>query len=192
MGAPRFADRALIYHRSFCLLPAALPALRVSAPTPCSDGKTSHPDPESADARGRGQGTLPPVGRVRGGGTHRPDHYFFRFGRCVSADAAAVLAAGEDFGLRRTFAAAEAARALVTSEFLRRNMAMAFHISTGSRGETMYFLWVGSTSLQTRPNPFNSLRIGRTPMGLAPRPYWVSEVRAGAQNWYFCALLSIS
>ena len=35
--------------------------------------------------------------------------YFFLFGRCVSADPAAVLAAGEDFGSRKTFAAADAA-----------------------------------------------------------------------------------
>ncbi|MDW3184381.1 hypothetical protein [Roseobacter sp.] len=50
------------------------------------------------------------------------EYYFFRFGRCVSADAAAVFAAFEDFGLRSTFDAAEAALALVTSEFLRRDM----------------------------------------------------------------------
>lgn len=43
--------------------------------------------------------------------------YFFLFGRCVSAEAAAVLAAGEDLGSRRTFEAAEAPLALVTSEF---------------------------------------------------------------------------
>jgi transcriptional regulator with XRE-family HTH domain len=38
-------------------------------------------------------------------------------GRCVSADAAAVLAAALDLGLLRTFAAADAALALVTSLF---------------------------------------------------------------------------
>lgn len=43
--------------------------------------------------------------------------YFFLFGRCVSADAAADLAALLDFGSRRTLEAAEAALALVTSEF---------------------------------------------------------------------------
>lgn len=47
-------------------------------------------------------------------------NYFFLFGRCVSADAAADLAALEDFGSRSTLAAADAAFALVTSEFLRR------------------------------------------------------------------------
>lgn len=35
--------------------------------------------------------------------------YFFLFGRCVSADAAAVLASLEDFGSRRTLDAADAA-----------------------------------------------------------------------------------
>jgi hypothetical protein len=40
-----------------------------------------------------------------------------RFGICVSADAAALFAAALDFGLRRTFPAADAARLLVTSEF---------------------------------------------------------------------------
>src|SRR5256885_1514679 len=40
--------------------------------------------------------------------------YFLRFGRCVSADAAAVFAALLDLGSRRTFAA-DAARLLVTS-----------------------------------------------------------------------------
>jgi len=39
-------------------------------------------------------------------------------GRCVSADAAAVFAALLDRGLRRTFDAADAARLLVTSDFL--------------------------------------------------------------------------
>ena len=43
--------------------------------------------------------------------------YFFRFGRCVRAEAAADLAALLDFGLRSTLAAAEAAFALVTSLF---------------------------------------------------------------------------
>jgi hypothetical protein len=47
-------------------------------------------------------------------------NYFFLSGRCVSADAAADLAAFEDFGSLSTFAAADAALALVTSEFLRR------------------------------------------------------------------------
>ena len=46
-------------------------------------------------------------------------NYFFLFGRCVSADAAAVLAALEDLGLLSTLDAADAALALVTSEFLR-------------------------------------------------------------------------
>jgi hypothetical protein len=41
------------------------------------------------------------------------------FGRCVSAEAAADLAALLDLGLRSTFAAAEAAFALVTSLFFR-------------------------------------------------------------------------
>jgi hypothetical protein len=41
----------------------------------------------------------------------------FRFGLCVRADAAAVFAAFDDFGFRRTFAAAEAALLLVTSLF---------------------------------------------------------------------------
>lgn len=36
-------------------------------------------------------------------------NYFFLFGRCVSADPAAVFAALEDFGFRKTFAAADAA-----------------------------------------------------------------------------------
>lgn len=39
----------------------------------------------------------------------------FLLGRCVSAEAAAVFAAGLDFGLLRTFDAADAAFALVTS-----------------------------------------------------------------------------
>ncbi len=43
--------------------------------------------------------------------------YFFLFGRCVSAEAAAVLAAALDFGLRSTLLAALAARLLVTSLF---------------------------------------------------------------------------
>ncbi|GIT87177.1 hypothetical protein ROBYS_21930 [Roseobacter sp. OBYS 0001] len=57
------------------------------------------------------------------------DCYFFLFGRCVSADAAAVLAAFEDFGFLSTFDAADAAFALVTSEFLRRDMCITplFH-----------------------------------------------------------------
>ena len=38
-------------------------------------------------------------------------------GRCVSAEAAAVFAAGLDFGFRSTFDAADAAFALVTSLF---------------------------------------------------------------------------
>jgi hypothetical protein len=41
----------------------------------------------------------------------------FLFGRCVSAEAAAVFAAALDFGLLSTFAAADAAFALVTSLF---------------------------------------------------------------------------
>lgn len=41
--------------------------------------------------------------------------YFFLFGRCVSAEAAAVLACGLDFELRSTLLAAEAALRLVTS-----------------------------------------------------------------------------
>jgi len=49
--------------------------------------------------------------------------YFFLFGRCVNADAAAVLAALLDLGFLRTLAAADAARALVTSLFdLRANL----------------------------------------------------------------------
>lgn len=44
--------------------------------------------------------------------------YFLRFGLCVRADAAAVFAALEDVGFRRTFDAADAARLLVTSLFL--------------------------------------------------------------------------
>ena len=44
-------------------------------------------------------------------------NYFFLFGRCVSADAAADFAALLDFGSRSTLEAAEAALALVTSEF---------------------------------------------------------------------------
>ena len=43
--------------------------------------------------------------------------YFFRFGRCVRAEAAADFAALLDFGLRSTLAAAEATFALVTSLF---------------------------------------------------------------------------
>ena len=41
----------------------------------------------------------------------------FLFGRCVSAEAAAVFAAGLDFGFLSTFEAADAAFALVTSLF---------------------------------------------------------------------------
>jgi hypothetical protein len=44
-----------------------------------------------------------------------PPYFLVRFGRWVRADAAAVLAAALDFGLRRTFEAAVAAFALVTS-----------------------------------------------------------------------------
>lgn len=44
--------------------------------------------------------------------------YFFRLGRCVSADAAADLAALLDWGSRKTLDAAEAAFLLVTSELL--------------------------------------------------------------------------
>jgi hypothetical protein len=43
----------------------------------------------------------------------------FLFGRCVKAEAAAVLAALLDFGLRSTRPAADAAFLLVTSLFLR-------------------------------------------------------------------------
>ncbi|ESZ53490.1 hypothetical protein X729_31680 [Mesorhizobium sp. L103C131B0] len=42
---------------------------------------------------------------------------YFLLGRCVRADAAAVLAALLELGLLSTFAAAEAAFALVTSLF---------------------------------------------------------------------------
>uniref|UniRef100_UPI001954FE32 hypothetical protein n=1 Tax=Escherichia coli TaxID=562 RepID=UPI001954FE32 len=42
---------------------------------------------------------------------------YFLFGRCVRAEAAAVLAALVELGLLSTFAAAEAALALVTSLF---------------------------------------------------------------------------
>jgi hypothetical protein len=45
--------------------------------------------------------------------------HHFLFGRCVSADAAAVFAALLELGFRRTFAAAVAAFALVTSLFCR-------------------------------------------------------------------------
>lgn len=45
--------------------------------------------------------------------------YFRLFGRCVSAEAAAVFAAVLDRGFRSTFAAAEAAFLLVTSLFFR-------------------------------------------------------------------------
>lgn len=41
----------------------------------------------------------------------------FLFGRCVSAEAAAVFAAGLDFGFLSTLEAADAAFALVTSLF---------------------------------------------------------------------------
>jgi hypothetical protein len=44
---------------------------------------------------------------------------YFLFGRCVNADAAALLASLDDFGLLRTRAAAEAALALVVSFGLR-------------------------------------------------------------------------
>ena len=56
--------------------------------------------------------------------------HFFLSGRCDSADAAAVLAAFEDFGSRSTFAAADAALALVTSEFLRRAIFQALQVWT--------------------------------------------------------------
>ena len=46
-----------------------------------------------------------------------PQAYFFLFGRCVKAEAAADFAALLDFGLLSTLAAAEAAFALVTSLF---------------------------------------------------------------------------
>lgn len=46
--------------------------------------------------------------------------YFFRLGRWVKADAAAVFAAALDFGFLSTFAAADAARARVTSLFVLR------------------------------------------------------------------------
>lgn len=45
----------------------------------------------------------------------RPPGCHFLFGLCVRADAAAVFAAALDFGLLRTFDAADAARELVTS-----------------------------------------------------------------------------
>ena len=45
---------------------------------------------------------------------------FCRFGRCVSAEPAAVLAALLAPGSRSTLAAADAARALVTSRFALR------------------------------------------------------------------------
>lgn len=45
----------------------------------------------------------------------KPNVYFFLFGRCVNADAAAVLAAKPNLVFIRTFTAADAARALVTS-----------------------------------------------------------------------------
>ena len=73
------------------------------------------------------------VARISFDGTHGGPNsrqaYFFLFGRWVSADAAAVFAAFEDFGLLRTLPAAEAALALVTSEFLRRDIAVTplFH-----------------------------------------------------------------
>ena len=44
--------------------------------------------------------------------------YFFLFGRCVKAEAAAVFAALLEFGLLNTFPAAEAAVLLVCSLFL--------------------------------------------------------------------------
>lgn len=47
----------------------------------------------------------------------RPKPHLLRFGRWVSAEAAALFAAFEDEGLRRTFDAADAAFALVTSRF---------------------------------------------------------------------------
>jgi hypothetical protein len=50
--------------------------------------------------------------------------YFFRLGRCVRAEAAAVFAAALDFGFLSTFAAADAAFALVTSLF----RAMSFRL----------------------------------------------------------------
>lgn len=42
---------------------------------------------------------------------------YLRFGRCVSAEAAALFAAFDEFGLAKTLAAADAALALVTSLF---------------------------------------------------------------------------
>jgi hypothetical protein len=48
-----------------------------------------------------------------------PLTHFRLFGRCVSAEAAAVFAALLDLGLRSTFPAAEAAFLLVTSLFFR-------------------------------------------------------------------------
>ena len=47
-------------------------------------------------------------------------HFFLRLGRWVSAEPAAVLAALLLLGFRRTLAAAEAARLLVTSRFRGR------------------------------------------------------------------------
>ena len=55
-------------------------------------------------------------GRQGSPGTPLLQRYFL-FGRCVSAEAAAVFAAGLDFGLLSTFDAADAAFALVTSLF---------------------------------------------------------------------------
>ena len=46
--------------------------------------------------------------------------YFFLFGRWVSAEAAAVLAALLDFGFRSTLPAVDAALLLVTSRFVPR------------------------------------------------------------------------
>ena len=46
-----------------------------------------------------------------------PSLYFFFPGRCVSADAAAIFAAGRDFGFARTLLADDAAFTEVTSPF---------------------------------------------------------------------------
>lgn len=68
--------------------------------------------------------------------TYLPSTYFFfLLGRCVRADAAADLAAFEDFGLRKTLPAADAAFLDVTSLFFLAifsssflNVAMNSHI----------------------------------------------------------------
>ena len=56
--------------------------------------------------------------RVTRPSTFAASYFGFLSGRWVRADAAAVFAALLDFGLRRTFEAAEAALRLVTSPIL--------------------------------------------------------------------------